>query len=704
MARAHSSWFWVVFFSLSFITNVTYNQFIYPPLDKRNPYLLSSLNSGFGAINCTATSHDLDMDTAILYIEIPDTIPPSTISLSYISSDCQNCSSKPLPTFHSKNQLCSTINTDYDVTIISDTCSLRISPFEHASYNFTTDCVYKQVTTQSVPQSLYHDVGLFMLAIFLAVVSLTRRAIYNSDRIKKMKFPTDSEWNPTIPLQFHHRNNLIHRGVSLLEQDGSKESLIEAKSFKKMLRSNTPPHPCEPQPLLEPLNFASDVTNLSLEDRAKDFGEAFSSNQKGAKKRLASLDTFRGLSLSLMIFVNYGGGGYFFFNHSTWNGLTVADLLFPWFIWISGATFGLTYKFSQDHRAKYFRSVKLFLLGLVLNSVGSGGRMGLLRIPGVLQYFAVTNAYLTTISWIAEHEKHSFVDFCYFGGGLVAVGGYTLLTYYVEVPGCETGYLGPGGLHDGGAHYECTGGSHRKIDLMLFGESHIYQAPTCKSVYDCVSYDPEGSVGAIGACFLAFLGLLSGKVVKTYKLRGSWVVALLLTFGALEMAIAGFLCGFKTNDGISPVNKNMWSISFVVLMAGFGNVVLAVLYNMIDMQPNMQQKKFRRSSRKNDETPMTMTHGGNAAELGLLGGDGGVVSGYARMKYTGWPFKQVGMNSILIYSGHEILAGFMPFSMYIFADTDRNSHFECMLSNLTGVCVWVWVGVSLYNQDKIYSI
>jgi heparan-alpha-glucosaminide N-acetyltransferase len=54
------------------------------------------------------------------------------------------------------------------------------------------------------------------------------------------------------------------------------------------------------------------------------------------KERLKSLDAFRGLTLFLMIFVNYGGGGYWFFEHAGWNGLTVADLLFPWFMWMMG--------------------------------------------------------------------------------------------------------------------------------------------------------------------------------------------------------------------------------------------------------------------------------------------------------------------------------------------------------------------------------
>ena len=60
-----------------------------------------------------------------------------------------------------------------------------------------------------------------------------------------------------------------------------------------------------------------------------------------------SLDTFRGLAITVMIFVNYGGGSYYFFNHSIWNGLTVADLVFPWFMWIMGVR-QVTYSISTQ--------------------------------------------------------------------------------------------------------------------------------------------------------------------------------------------------------------------------------------------------------------------------------------------------------------------------------------------------------------------
>ena len=81
-------------------------------------------------------------------------------------------------------------------------------------------------------------------------------------------------------------------------------------------------------------------------------------------------------SLVIMIFVNYGGGGYWFFNHSKWNGLTVADLVFPWFIWIMGVSIVFSYKgrkkdsFWMRLYQVFRRTVILFALGLFLNVEG----------------------------------------------------------------------------------------------------------------------------------------------------------------------------------------------------------------------------------------------------------------------------------------------------------------------------------------------
>ena len=105
-----------------------------------------------------------------------------------------------------------------------------------------------------------------------------------------------------------------------------------------------------------------------------------------------------------MIFVNYGGGNYWFFNHSIWNGLTVADLVFPWFIWIMGTSMALSFdKLNTSNKTKsnekahkdllykiFRRSLLLYLLGMFLNN---GVLLSHWRIQGVLQRFGVS--YLT---------------------------------------------------------------------------------------------------------------------------------------------------------------------------------------------------------------------------------------------------------------------------------------------------------------------
>lgn len=70
------------------------------------------------------------------------------------------------------------------------------------------------------------------------------------------------------------------------------------------------------------------------------------------KLRLKSLDTFRGISIVIMIFVNSGGGGYWWIEHATWNGLHIADLVFPWFIWIMGVCIPLSLRSQLNRNGK----------------------------------------------------------------------------------------------------------------------------------------------------------------------------------------------------------------------------------------------------------------------------------------------------------------------------------------------------------------
>lgn len=137
-----------------------------------------------------------------------------------------------------------------------------------------------------------------------------------------------------------------------------------------------------------------------------------------AKKpaRLHSLDTFRGLTLCLMIFVNYGGGGYWFFEHADWHGLTFADLLFPWFMWMMGVSMALSFEamavknvpIGTLWRKMLRRTFILFWLGMFL---ANGYELKTWRIPGVLQYFSVSYFLVcSTVLMCHAYTKSKIAD------------------------------------------------------------------------------------------------------------------------------------------------------------------------------------------------------------------------------------------------------------------------------------------------------
>jgi heparan-alpha-glucosaminide N-acetyltransferase len=368
-----------------------------------------------------------------------------------------------------------------------------------------------------------------------------------------------------------------------------------------------------------------------------------------------------------MIFVNYGGGGYYFFNHSTWNGLTVADLLFPWFVWIMGVTVGVTFKppsSISSRTSKFFnvlqRSVKLFCLGLLLNSTGTDGDLANLRIPGVLQYFAVSYLYLNILALLIDSPSASRPRlFLGYGlGGLALLFMYCVLTYAVPVPDCPMGYLGAGGTFDGAEHPLCTGGSHRYIDEKILTSSHYYSDPTCKGVYGCLPYDPEGIVGAFNAAFLSFLGFATGKIVRAIPTNPtgedqSIFLRYNAILGVLLMTVGAVLCNFSENNGIVPVNKNLWSPSFIFICGGFANILFGLFYVLLDMRRSSasipQNSKFTDPSfLASDDSPSTPL-------------------------WDGWPLRSVGKNSITLYMGHEILDGAVPFAMF-FTEKGRDEH------------------------------
>ncbi|KAK2722672.1 hypothetical protein QYM36_003004 [Artemia franciscana] len=320
-------------------------------------------------------------------------------------------------------------------------------------------------------------------------------------------------------------------------------------------------------------------------------------------KRLASLDTFRGLSIVVMIFVNGGGGGYWFFQHATWDGLLVADLVFPWFIWIMGVCIPMAITGQLKRKEAEWtvfkgilrRSATLFFIGACLGSRGQP--IETLRIPGVLQRFAVCylfSATLVLFSLRLMHQKEpegasvlKLTDVSnawpHWVAILVLLAIHTGLTFGLPVPGCPTGYLGPGGLHDNASYPDfCIGGATGYIDKILLTESHIYKFPTAREVYKSGSFDPEGILGSVTSIIQTLLGVQTGITILTFKDKkrrlASW-----LSFAILFGLLGGALCNFTQFGGIIPVNKNLWSISYVLVTTCFALIILSVFYLLIDV-------------------------------------------------------------------------------------------------------------------------
>ncbi|XP_071495380.1 heparan-alpha-glucosaminide N-acetyltransferase-like [Diadema antillarum] len=387
-------------------------------------------------------------------------------------------------------------------------------------------------------------------------------------------------------------------------------------------------------------------------------------------QRLKSLDAFRGLTITVMIFVNSGSGRYHaIFGHSTWNGLTVADLVFPWFIFIMGVSITMSFQALLRHgvsrRTMLLKVVRrfviLFGLGLILDG---GTNLSKFRVPGVLQriaasYLVVAVIHLASVKHRGEEyrvqnrlycELRDILDYWYewiIMLGLLAL--HICLTFLLPVPGCPTGYLGPGGplVGEDNSLENCTGGAANYIDKVILTYDHVYAHGTARVVYQTVvAHDPEGILGTLTSIFLAFLGLQAGKIFHSFSYPRDRILRF-FSWCIVTGLIAGALCNFSKEDGVIPVNKNLWSVSFVLTTGSMAYLLLSLFYYLIDVQH----------------------------------------------WWTGAPFFFVGMNSIAAYCGSEVMASYFPFTW----DPVYGTHAELLAMDVLATSLWVLITYYMYT-------
>ncbi|XP_023009313.1 heparan-alpha-glucosaminide N-acetyltransferase isoform X1 [Maylandia zebra] len=400
---------------------------------------------------------------------------------------------------------------------------------------------------------------------------------------------------------------------------------------------------------------------------------------KAKPTRLLSLDTFRGFSLTVMVFVNYGGGGYWFFQHAPWNGLTVADLVMPWFVFVIGTSVVLAFSSMQRRgvsrlqllRKITWRTVVLLLLGFCfLNYSPKDGPLSWswLRIPGVLQRLGFTYFVLSLLQTFWGQKEIPLTAYngwnpvqdilLYWPQWLIIILLETLwlcLTFLMPVPNCPTGYLGAGGIGDNGLYPNCTGGAAGYIDRWMFGDN-MYRYPTCKEMYRTTQpFDPEGVLSTINSIVIGFLGMQAGKIIIFYKKMNIHILCRFLVWTLILGISAAILSKCTRDGGFIPVNKNLWSLSYIMCMGCLSFLLLGGMFFVVDIK-------------------------------GWWGGQ---------------PFIYPGMNSIFVYVGHSLLGFYFPFSWEM---RFQQSHWEWLFQSLWGTALWLLIAYLLYRKKFFLKI
>lgn len=293
------------------------------------------------------------------------------------------------------------------------------------------------------------------------------------------------------------------------------------------------------------------------------------STLKSSKPRLLSLDVFRGLTVAAMTLVNNPGSwGHIYppLEHAEWNGATPTDLIFPFFLFIVGVSIVYSMesrKQDPNQHKKLFwnvvrRGVILFVLGLILNLFPTF-QFQTVRIPGVLQRIAVV--YLITgLLYLYQNKKTLSVIFW------VILIGYFLVMTFVPVPGVGYANLNP----------ETNLGAW--IDRSILTEAHLWKSSR--------TWDPEGILTDIPSVATCIFGVLIGSFLKRKDQNEAQKVSWLFSVGVLA-TIAGLVV-----DLFFPINKALWTSSYVLYAEGLATIALTLFYWLIDVQGYHRFTKF----------------------------------------------------------------------------------------------------------------
>jgi len=273
-------------------------------------------------------------------------------------------------------------------------------------------------------------------------------------------------------------------------------------------------------------------------------------------QRILSIDIFRGITIAFMIIVNTPGSWSYVYaplRHAKWHGCTPTDLVFPFFIFAVGLSMAFSMKnFQKMSKSEWLtkilkRTALIFLVGFLLNWFPFYHKSIFdVRFFGVLQRIALSYGIAACLILLLQKQKHLIAAIA---TGLI---GYTLLMIY-------------------GGDFSLENNLGGKIDSFLLPDKNIYGGFGVK-------FDPEGLLGSIPCAMQVIIGYLVGKHLITNKENPKTFLLPGFILGILFIIIGYYILPFS-----APINKPLWTHSYVIYTSGIACIVLSILVYFLDV-------------------------------------------------------------------------------------------------------------------------
>jgi predicted acyltransferase len=295
--------------------------------------------------------------------------------------------------------------------------------------------------------------------------------------------------------------------------------------------------------------------------------------------RLLALDVFRGITIAAMVLVNNPGSWAYVYGpmrHASWHGWTLTDLIFPFFVFIVGVSTAIVFSRNDSLNTSKANSIlmaskralKLFLLGIFLalfyyNPFSESyswieQQLFSVRVMGVLQRLGIV--YLLTVLLVLYLPKR------YFSATVVTLllGYWALLSFvpYSDQQGNQ--YIG---LLDYGNSLVAW------LDSYIFDAKHLYYQQA-----QPFAFDPEGILSTLPVIASCLIGVITGQLLIDKQMSNASKVIKLIVYGI------GLLSAAYLWATYFPINKSLWTSSYVLLSSGWALLTLATLIFIIDMR------------------------------------------------------------------------------------------------------------------------